>query len=73
MGVKFVLKINDTQFDDLKYVFTPFESSEVVKVNIFLQDLTLMCIDQNQCQYLFPQKTSFYCGFVNHDFGLNLD
>ena len=38
---------------------------------MFLQDLTLMCIYQNQCQYLFPQKTSFYYGFINHELGLN--
>ena len=54
----------------LNMFFAPFESSEVVIVNMFLADLTLMCIYQNQCQYLSPQKTSFYCGFINQEFGL---
>ena len=53
----------------LNMFFTTYECSEVATVNMFLQDLTLMCIYQNS-QYLLPQKKSYYCGFINHEFGL---
>ena len=48
--------------------FTPYENSKVVIFDMLLQDLALLCIYQYQYQYLFPQETSFYCGFIN-DFG----
>ena len=48
----------------LSMFFTPFKNSEVIRVDMFLQDLTLLCIFQYRYQYLFSQKTSLYCGFI---------
>ena len=53
---------------------TPFENSEVVIVDMFLQDLTRLCIYLYQYQYLFPQKILFYCGYIYNEFiFINID
>ena len=52
---------------------TPFENSEVVIVNTFLQDLTRLCIYLYRYQYLFPQKLNFCC-YINNEFVfINID
>ena len=41
----------------LNKFFTPFEKREVVIVELYLQDLTFLCVYQYQYHYLFPQIT----------------
>ena len=47
---------------------TPFENSEVVRVDVILQDLTRLCIYLYKYQYLFPQKIYFHCGYISNEF-----